>query len=78
MEIRVESFFGVVEIAHLPDQTCLSRTTIGSFTHFASNGEVLVTVDNEQRRILYAHYSVTVTHTFQGVTQSFQGIWAKL
>lgn len=77
MEIRVSSFFGLVEIAQLPiHQARLSRTTIDGMIHWALDGEVLVTVDSEARRILYAHHSVTVTHAFQGVTQRFQGICA--
>lgn len=77
MEIRIESFFGVTEIALLPvPQIRLACTTVGDMVHWSLDGEVMVTVDQDAQRILYAHRSVTVVHTFEGREQRFQGICA--
>lgn len=75
MEIRIESLFGLVEIACLPFHPArLSRTVIGTMTAYSLDGELMVAVDTEERRILYAHRSVTVIHQYQGAEQRFQGI----
>ncbi len=75
MEIRVDSFFGVVETASIPVHPArIARTVIGTLTAYSLDGELMVAVDTEDRRIVYAHRSVTVTHAFQGMTQSFQGL----
>lgn len=79
MEIKVTSLFGFTEIAELPSgihTAQLSRTVIGGFVHLALDAVVLVVIDPEEKRIIYAHRSVIVTHLFQGVTQTFHGIAA--
>ena len=77
MEIRITSFFGLTEIAYLPvDAWRVQRTATGAFVHFSLNGLVLVSVDTEQRRILYADRTVMVEHRFEGHVQRFRGICA--
>lgn len=77
MEIAIQSFFGLTEIALLPvPQVRLARTVIDGMIHWSLDGQILLTVDSEARRILFAHHTVTVIHQLDGHEQRFIGMEA--
>jgi hypothetical protein len=76
MKIQIKDMFGLTETAVIPDvkPAQIERTVIDGMEHFALGGVVLVTIDHEERRILFADKRVTVFHHFEGKCQRFQGI----
>lgn len=76
MHIQIKDHFGLTETAVIPDvkPAQIERVMIDNVEHFSLGSTVLVSIDHEERRILFAEKRVTVFHNFEGKVQRFQGI----